>query len=243
MLLKGSHGGLGLGSQKGFSKNLSNMAHWPFPLSTFWLLEGLVREGWLCWWEMRGQLRNYPRAQCKHMRKVNTQGACSNVFVKRRCAWESTPVTRQVNAREEGLHTSTNVWTTLWKERANACTRGRLIYTRYGCLNIFVKKGGAWASPNCSPSHKMEERVTNTREEGLHTRYGCLNAFRKKGGAWARHNCTLVHKTDEHMRGRLSHNIWMFERLCEMARCIGKPEWTPTHETSERTRRRLAPDC
>ena len=44
-------------------------------------------------------------------------------------------------------------------------TQGKLTQTRHYYFNMFVKRRGAWASPN----QPLVTRKTNAREEGLHT--------------------------------------------------------------------------
>ena len=95
--------------------------------------------------------------------------------------------TRGMNAWEEGWH------------------------TRHGHSNGFVKRKGAWASPN-QPQFTGR---TNARYEGLRTRHECSNAFVKRGGAWASLTRSPSLKTNKHTRESLMHERWMFECLCK----------------------------
>ena len=88
-----------------------------------------------------------------------------NIFVKRRGAWASANqplATRRTNAREEALHIyMARIFERVReKERCmgkpesthshnmNERTRGRLTHIRYEYSYMFVKRRGAWASPN-----------------------------------------------------------------------------------------------
>ena len=102
-------------------------------------------------------------------------------------------------------------------------TQGRLTQTRHEYSNVFVKRRGAWASPN----QPLVTRRTNAREEGLHTdtqgkgllthtRDRVSNAFVKRE-VHGQARTLPCYKTREHTRKRLTytHERQSFECLCE----------------------------
>ena len=96
-------------------------------------------------------------------------------------------------------------------------TQGRLTQTKHKYSNVFVKRRGAWTSPN----QPLVTRRTNAREEALHTNTQgkallthtedkISNGFVKWRGAWASPNDPLsqntrTYKQDLHTRDKVSN--------------------------------------
>ena len=120
-------------------------------------------------------------------------------------------------------------------------TQGRLTQTRHKYSNVFVKRRGAWASPN----QPLVTRRTNAREEGLHTdtqgkgllthtRDWVLNAFVKRE-VHGQTRTLPCYKTREHTSkiyiNTQDTEVWM---PLWKERCMGKPETLPCHKTHKK---------
>ena len=115
------------------------------------------------------------------------------------------------------------------------------------CPYVFMRRRGAWASPNAPSS--QDDRKYKGKHEHTHKR---SYAFMKRRGAWARPKRSLVTRRSN-VQGRRTRKTQdtrtMLVRLYEEERCMGKPERslltrrpnvqgkTRTHtQTVERTR-------
>ena len=124
-------------------------------------------------------------------------------------------------------------------------TRGRLTQTRHEYSNVFVKRRGAWASPN----QPLVASRTNTQEESLHTDTqgkGLLTQTEDKisndfvkGEVHGQARTLPCYKTQKHTSKVYTRETQFWTPLWK-ERCMGKPECslvtrrTNTHERQVR---------
>ena len=98
------------------------------------------------------------------------------------------------------------------------------------CLYAFMRRRGAWASPNAPSSQDGR----TYKEDTKHT-HKCLYAFMRRRGAWASPNVPSS-QDGRTYKGDTKHTQ-MLVRLYEEERCMGTPETLPLHKRAERTRK------